>query len=61
MDLEDGEWSLIRTTADFTPLNFAQRFTARFSDDLSTIRGEWESSSDGTTWKHDFELIYTKV
>jgi hypothetical protein len=61
MRFEDGEWGLIRTTADFTPLEFAQRFTARFSDDLSTIRGSWESSSDGTTWKHDFELIYTRA
>jgi hypothetical protein len=61
MGYEDGEWSLIRTTADFTPLDFAQRYTGRFSDDLATIRGAWESSTDGTTWTHDFELIHTKV
>ena len=61
MGFEDGEWSLIRTTADFTPLDFAQRYTGRFSDDLATIRGAWESSSDGTAWTHDFELVHTKV
>jgi hypothetical protein len=47
MGFENGEWSLIRTTADFTPLGFAQRYTGRFSDDLATIRGAWESSGDG--------------
>ena len=61
MRFEDGEWELLRTKADFTALDFAQRFTGRFSDDLSVIRGDWEASDDGTTWKHDFELVYTRV
>ena len=40
---------------------FAQRFTAPLAEDGATIRGAWEMSSDGSTWKHDFDLIYTKV
>ena len=23
--------------------------------------GRWESSSDGSSWQHDFDLTYTKV
>jgi hypothetical protein len=61
MGFENGEWSLIRTAADFTPLEFAQRYTGRFSDDLGSIRGTWESSTDGTTWTHDFELTHTRA
>jgi hypothetical protein len=61
MRFENGEWSLIRTTADFTALDFAQRYTGQFSDDLTTIRGTWESSRDGTSWTHDFELVHTRV
>ena len=61
MRFDNLEWSLIRTTADFTELGFAQRYTGRFSDDLATIRGTWESSGDGTTWSHDFELIHTRA
>ena len=61
MRFEDLDWSLLRTTADFTELGFAQRYSGRFSDDLATIRGAWESSGDGTTWTHDFELTHTRA
>jgi len=61
MTFAGGVWNLSRTEADFSPLDFSQRYTGRFSDDGSTIRGRWESSSDGRAWVHDFELIYTKT
>ena len=61
MSLADGVWTLSRTVADFSPLDFAQRYTGRFSDDGSTIRGEWELSTDGTSWEHDFELNYSRL
>ena len=61
MSYADGVWKLWRTVADFSPLDFSQRYTGRFSDDGRTIRGSWESSSDGSRWEHDFELIYTKM
>ena len=61
MGFAEGVWTLSRTEADFSPLEFSQRYTGRFSDDGSTIRGSWESSSDGRVWAHDFELLYTKT
>ena len=61
MTFGDGVWELSRTTADMSPLDFAQRYTGTFSDDQTTIRGSWEISNDGSTWEHDFELIYIRV
>ncbi|MBV8991971.1 MAG: hypothetical protein JO372_25725 [Solirubrobacterales bacterium] len=62
MSFENGLWSLWRTTPDFSPLDFWQRFTGRLGDDGNTIRGSWESSrDDGASWDHDFELTYRKV
>lgn len=40
---------------------FAQRLTATFSADGRTITGQWELSTDNTTWTPDFDLTYTKV
>jgi hypothetical protein len=61
MSFSDGLWKLWRTTADFSPLDFSQRFTGTFSDDGKTIDGRWEISDDGTSWELDFDLTYTKV
>lgn len=61
MTFDNGVWQLLRDTPDFSPLDFAQRFTAKFNADADTIDGSWETSSDGMSWKHDFHLIYTKL
>lgn len=61
MGFADGAWTLSRTAPDLSPLDFSQRYIGRFSDDRRQIHGSWESSSDGSSWEHDFELIYTKV
>jgi hypothetical protein len=61
MTFEDGVWTLRRESADFSPLDFAQRFTGTFSEDGKTITGRWETSRDGSTWEHDFDLTYTKT
>jgi hypothetical protein len=61
MSVDDGVWKLWRNTPDFSPLNFSQRFTATFSDDGNTIDGRWETSNDGSSWEHDFDLTYTRV
>jgi hypothetical protein len=61
MDLSDGVWTLVRDSADFTPLEFSQRFTGTFSGDGQRINGRWETSGDGSNWEHDFDLTYTKV
>jgi hypothetical protein len=56
MSLEGGVWKLWRHGADFS-----QRFTGRFREDGTTISGTWESAPDGSTWEHDFDLLYTRV
>jgi hypothetical protein len=61
MSLSDGVWKLLRDSPDFSPLNFSQCFTGTFGDDGNTIDGRWETSSDGSSWEHDFDLTYTKV
>ena len=61
MDLSDGVWTLLRDSADFTPLDFAQRYTGTFAADGRRIDGRWESAQDGTTWELDFHLNYTKA
>jgi len=61
MSFSDGVWRLSRDSPDFSPLNFWQRFTGTFSEDGNTIHGRWESSSDGSSWEHDFDLTYTKL
>ena len=61
MTLRDGVWELLRVKPDFSPLDFCQRFTGRFSDDGVTIDGRWEKSSHGAAWELDFELRYTRV
>ena len=61
MSFADRVWKLWRTKPDFSPLDFSQRYTGSFSEDGRTIKRSWESSSDGSNWEHDFELIYTKA
>lgn len=41
--------------------DFSQRFTGTLSEDDNTIVGRWESSADGSSWEHDFDLTYTRV
>ena len=60
MTLSDGVWTLLREAPDFTPLDFSQRFTGRFSDDGKTMTGSWEVRTDGSSWEHDFDLTYSK-
>jgi len=61
MTLADGVWTLRREQPDFSPFEFSQRFTGRFSDDGRTITGAWEICHDGKTWEKDFDLTYRKV
>lgn len=56
MSIGNGEWRLWRKGEPF-----AQRFTARFSDDGNTITGRWEKAEDGTDYTTDFDLTYRKV
>jgi len=61
MSLVDGVWRLWRDTPDFSPLDFAQRYTGSFSGDGQSITGAWEINNDGQTWEHDFDLNYVKI
>jgi hypothetical protein len=40
---------------------FFQRFAGTLSQDGRSIRAAWQKSPDGTSWEHDFDLIYTRV
>jgi hypothetical protein len=58
MTFADRVWTLQRFAA--AP-DFSQRFAGTFADDGNTIIGRWESSPDGSSWEHDFELTYTRL
>ncbi len=60
-DLVDGVLTLARAEADFSPLDFAQRFTGRLTDDGGRIDGTWEIAPDGQPWAKDFDLVYTRL
>jgi hypothetical protein len=61
MSFSNAEWKLWRESADFSPLDFSQRFAGTFSEDGETIAGRWEKSVNGSSWEHDFSLLYTRV
>ncbi len=61
MTVRDGVWTLLRDSPDFSPLDFAQRFTGTFCDNGDTIRGTWAKSNDGSNWQTDFDLTYRRV
>lgn len=57
----DGNlWELTRTEPDFSPLDFSQRFTGNLVDRGDRIIGAWQTSRDGVTWDHDFDLTYRR-
>lgn len=60
MTLGPTRWRLWRDEADFSPLDFRQRYTATISDDGRTVTGAWEICHDGSTWEHDFHLSYRR-
>jgi hypothetical protein len=60
MTFRDGIWTLLRGKPDFTPLDFRQRFTGRFSDDGNAIVGTWEID-EGSGWRKDFDLAYARI
>lgn len=61
MTFDERTWTLQRTRADFSPLDFSQRWEAKLSPDGERIEGRWLDRSDDGEWSHDFELTYTKL
>ncbi len=56
MSFADGVWQMWREAPDFW-----QRYEGKVSADRQTIAGCWETSSDGVTWQHDFDVTYTRT
>jgi hypothetical protein len=61
MAFDGRTWVLERRHADFTALEFAQRFEGELSGDGGTITGRWLTSQDGAPWALDFALTYRRV
>jgi hypothetical protein len=61
MTFNDGIWTLERTTADFSALDFEQRWEAELSADGRTIRGRWLHRAGDRNWEHDFALTYARL
>ena len=59
MTFDGTTWELLRTAADFSPLDFGQRFRATVSPDV--IEGAWESAPAPGVWEHDFSLTYRRL
>jgi hypothetical protein len=55
MSLEGGVWKMWRDAPAFF-----QRMTGTFSDDGNTITCHGELSSDGSKWKQDLDVTYTR-
>src|SRR4051794_4106879 len=47
MTFDGHMWTLLRETADVSPLDFAQRYAGTFSDDGARISGRWETKHPG--------------
>jgi hypothetical protein len=62
MTIEDGVWTLVRESPDFSELSFWQRYEGNFSADGDTIEGAWHASHDeGATWEKDFDIVYRRI
>jgi hypothetical protein len=61
MSFDGRLWKLERTKPDFSPYEFAQRYTGALTADGQRIEGTWELAADKKTWEKDFDLIYTRV
>jgi hypothetical protein len=62
MRFDGREWTLERRAADFSPLDFHQRYEGTLSEDGSRIDGRWLiSHDDGATFEVDFPLSYVRA
>ena len=58
IELRDGGFTLSREPKDES--DFWQRFIGELKDDGRTIEGRWETSDEGSNWKLDFPITWTK-
>ncbi len=61
MTFDGRVWTLLREEPDFSPLDFAQRYTGTLSDDGATIAGCWEIEHPGRGWETDFDLSFVRL
>jgi len=61
MGFDGRTWALTRSAADFSPLDFAQRFTAELGEGGDTLAGRWEIAPAGEDWRLDFRLTCRRV
>ncbi len=54
--LHDSIWKMSRDAP-----GFSQRFTGTIVEGGNTIIGQWELSTDDSSWVNDLELTYTRV
>jgi hypothetical protein len=61
MTLDGRTWTMRRTAADFTPLDFDQQFVGEISADGRTIAARWEAADPpGGPFELDFPLVYRR-
>ncbi len=56
MSFAGGIWKMWREAA-----GLSQRFEGQVSPGGNSIRADWEKSTDGKTWEHDFSVTYRRV
>jgi len=56
MSFADQGWKVWRKSP-----GFSQRFEGKISAGGNMILAKWEKSSDGQTWEHDFDVLYTRI
>jgi hypothetical protein len=61
MSFDGRTWTLTRRVPDFSPLDFAQRFTADLADGGDTLTGAWYTATEGEDWQLDFRLTYRRT
>jgi hypothetical protein len=61
MSFDGRTWALTRRAPDFSPLDFAQRFTADLDEVGDTLTGAWYIAPDGDEWRLDFRLTYRRT
>jgi hypothetical protein len=61
MGFDGRTWTLTRRAPDFSPLDFAQRFTADLADGGDTLTGSWYTGPSGDDWQLDFRMTYRRV
>lgn len=56
MSLEGSVWKIWRDSP-----GFSQRFMGTLGDDGNSIAARWEKSIDGSSWEHDFDVVYRRI